>query len=67
MQSARNLLNPALLDKMVAGGIGITDVFGQNNDLIGIGYSWGRKELIPPGLSIPVDLTGDGSVIKLST
>jgi porin len=49
--------NPALLDHMVAGGIGITDVFGQNNDLIGMGLSYGKIDL---GGSQPVDLNGDG-------
>ncbi|MES0404343.1 MAG: carbohydrate porin, partial [Hyphomicrobium sp.] len=37
--------------------IGITDVFGQNNDLIGMGLSYGKIDL---GGSQPVDLNGDG-------
>ncbi len=36
---------PALLNHMVAGGMGIQGVFGQKNDVIGIGASWGRREL----------------------
>lgn len=52
--------NPALLDRMVAGGIGITDVFGQNNDLIGVGVSWGKFELGPLGQPQLIDTTGDG-------
>lgn len=55
-----SLGNPAILDEMVAGGFGITDVFGQSDDLIGIGFSRGRKQLIPEGASAPVDLDGDG-------
>ena len=52
--------NPALLDLMVAGGIGITDVFGQNNDLIGIGFGYGKIDLGPLGRPDPVDLNEDG-------
>jgi porin len=37
--------NPALLDHMVAGGVALEDVFGQDNDVIGIGASWGRRDL----------------------
>ena len=37
--------NPALLDHMVAGGVALEDVFGQDNDVIGIGGSWGRRDL----------------------
>ena len=55
-----SLGNPAILDHMIAGGVGITKVFGQSDDLIGIGFSWGRKELVPEGVSAPVDLDGDG-------
>lgn len=52
--------NPALVDRLVAGGIGITDVFGQNNDLIGIGFSYGKFDLGALGQPDPVDLNGDG-------
>ena len=30
---------------MVAGGVGIQGVFGQKNDVIGVGVSWGKREL----------------------
>ena len=36
---------PALLNFMVAGGVGIQNVFGQKNDLIGIAASYGKREV----------------------
>jgi porin len=52
--------NPALVDHLIAGGVGITDVFGQNNDLIGIGLSHGRIDLGLTGSPDPIDTDGDG-------
>ena len=52
--------NPALVDDLIAGGVGLTDVFGQSDDLIGIGFSYARFGLGPLGRPDPVDLTGDG-------
>ncbi|MEM7393953.1 MAG: carbohydrate porin, partial [Verrucomicrobiota bacterium] len=46
--------NPALLDRMVTGGIAFEDVFGQDNDAIGIGASWGRRDL--GGAAIPINI-----------
>jgi porin len=31
-----------ILDHLIAGGIGIGDLFGQNSDLISLGLSWGK-------------------------
>ena len=46
--------NPALLDRMVTGGVAIENVFGQDNDVIGIGASWGRRDL--GGAAIPLTI-----------
>ena len=55
--------SPALLDQMVAGGFAIEDVFGQDNDVIGIGASWGRRDLgstvLPVSSPIIVDVGDD--------
>lgn len=55
--------SPALLDQMVAGGFAIEDVFGQDNDVIGIGASWGRRDLgstvVPVSSPIIVDVGDD--------
>jgi porin len=55
--------NPALLDHMVAGGVALEDVFGQDNDVIGIGASWGRKDVgntfVPLNVPIIVDVGDD--------
>jgi len=52
--------SPALLDQMVAGGFAIEDVFGQDNDVIGVGASWGRRDLgstvVPVSSPIIVDV-----------
>jgi len=32
----------ALLEHMVAGGVGVPNVFGEDHDVLGIGLSWGR-------------------------
>ncbi|MEM7398464.1 MAG: carbohydrate porin [Pseudomonadota bacterium] len=44
--------SPALLDQMIAGGFAVEDVFGQDNDVIGIGASWGRRNL--GGTVVPI-------------
>ncbi len=46
--------SPALLDRMVAGGVAIENVFGQDNDVIGIGASWGRRNLGSAAIPITV-------------
>ncbi|MGI9402705.1 MAG: carbohydrate porin, partial [Rhizobiaceae bacterium] len=36
---------PALLNRMVAGGIGIKGLFGYDDDVLGIGVGWGQRDL----------------------
>ena len=35
---------PAALNDMAAAGVGLTDIFGQDHDVLGIGFGWGRRD-----------------------
>ena len=52
---------------MVAGGVALENVFGQNNDMIGIGASWGRRDLgsaVVP-VSVPIIFDVGDELINL--
>ncbi|MGI9481106.1 MAG: carbohydrate porin [Hyphomicrobiales bacterium] len=36
---------PAILNKMAAGGVGVREMFGQKNDLLGAAFSWGERRI----------------------
>jgi porin len=49
--------SPAILNHMVAGGIGIEQPFDRRNDVIGLGVSWGNRDLG----TVAIDITADGT------
>lgn len=36
---------PALANRLVAGGLGVREMFGQKNDLLGMAFSWGKRKI----------------------
>lgn len=51
--------NPATAEETIAAGVVITDVFGQNNDAIGLGFATATPATGAPS---PVDFNADGVI-----
>ena len=55
--------SPAILNHMIAAGIGIEQPFGRTSDLIGLGVSWGRRDLGTVAIDINADDIPDPIVL----